>query len=83
MLANNFNTSTCFAILQLFKFMCFGSTFSCPHKEVPILRPPRMHRSTGSRTCPANAGTRNPRGLTRSAQDYTNHVDLNCIGKIE
>jgi len=39
------------------------------HKEFPILRPPRMHGSTGSRTCPANAGTRNPRGLTRSAQD--------------
>ena len=63
MLANNSSTSTCFAIFEPIKFMCFGSTFSCTHKEFPILRPPSMH------TCPANAGTRNPRGLTRSAQD--------------
>jgi len=69
MLANKFSTSTCFAIFELIKFMCYGSTFSCTHKEFPILRPPRMHRSTGSRTFPANAGTRNPRGLSRSAQD--------------
>ena len=31
--------------------------------------PTRMHSSMGSRTCPANAGTRNLRGLTRSAHN--------------
>ena len=69
MLANNFSTSTCFAIFELIKFMCFGSTFTFTHKPFPILHPPSMHSSTGSRACPANAGSRNPRGLTRSAQD--------------
>ena len=69
MLANNFSTSTCFAIFELIKFMCFGSTFGCPHKEFPIVLPPCMHSSTGSCTCPANAGTCNLRGLTRSVQD--------------
>ena len=69
MLANNFSTSTCFAIFELIKFMCFGSTFTFTHKPFPILHPPSMHSSTGSRTCHANAVTRNPRGLTRSAQD--------------
>jgi len=31
--------------------------------------PPRTKSSAGSRTRPANVGTRNPRGLTRPAQD--------------
>ena len=36
-------------------------------------RPPRTlkHSSAGSWTRPANAGTRNPRGLTRPVQDST------------
>ena len=40
MLTNNFNTSTYFAIFELIKFMCFGSTPSYPHKEFLNLRPP-------------------------------------------
>jgi len=60
MLANNFSyccTSTCFAIIELILFMCFGSTLGYPHKEFLNPRPPR---TSGSRTRPANAGTRNP-----------------------
>jgi len=41
MLVNNFSTSTCFAIFELIKFMCFGSTLSYPHKEFFNPRPPR------------------------------------------
>jgi len=41
MLANNFNTSKCFAISELIKFMCFGSTLIYPHEDFLILRPPR------------------------------------------
>jgi len=55
--------------------MCFGSTLSYPHKEFRSPHPPgskfKPHpTSTGtqssasSRTRPANAGTRNPCGLT-------------------
>jgi len=64
MLANKYSTSTCFAIFELIKFMCFGSTLSYPHKEFLIPRPPRTrskfnphpHRtrtqsSAGSRKC--------------------------------
>jgi len=41
MLANNFSscTSTCFAIFELIKFMCFGSTLSYPQKEFLNPRP--------------------------------------------
>jgi len=85
MLANNFSTSTCFAIFQLIKFMCFRSTLIYPHEEFLIPRPPRSkfnphlprtrtESSAGSRTRPANAGTRNPRGLTRPAQDSSSHA---------
>jgi len=84
MLANNFSTSTCFVIFEVIKFMCFGSTLSYPHEEFLIPRPTRTrsqfnpprtgtHSSAGSRTSPANAGTRNPRGLTRPAQDSSPH----------
>jgi len=41
MLANNFSTSTCFAIFELVKFMCFDSPFSYRTKNfhpVPILQ---------------------------------------------
>jgi len=80
MLANNFSTSTCFAIFELIKIMCFVSTLSYPHKEFLNPCPPgtrsrpaasstRTHGSAGSRTRPASAGTCNPRGLSRSAQD--------------
>ena len=86
MLTNNFSTSKCFAIFELIKFICFGSTLSYPHKEFLNPRPqqvqpaPAPHSSAGSRTLPANAGTRNPRGLTRPAQDsyiysYTTFFD--------
>jgi len=94
MLANSFSTSKCFAIFELIKFMCFGSThiyrtknFSSRARPAPAAsstraRPAaastrtRTQSSAGSRTRPANAGTRNPRGLTRSAQDsstYSKH----------
>jgi len=44
MLANHSNTLACFAIFKLIKFMCFGSTFSYPHKEkFLILRQPDTH----------------------------------------
>jgi len=68
----------CFAIFELIKFMCFGSTHIYPHEEFLIPRPPRTRskfnphshaKQCGFRTRPANAGTRNPRGLTRPAQD--------------
>jgi len=42
MLANNFSTSTCFAIFELIKFMCFGSTLIYPHEEFLILRPQQV-----------------------------------------
>ena len=42
MLANNFGTSTCFAIYELMKFMCFGSTLSYPHKEFLNPRPQQV-----------------------------------------
>jgi len=42
-----------------------------PTQNILILHPVRTHCSAGSRTRPANAGTRNPRWLTRPAQDYT------------
>jgi len=57
MLANNFSTSTCFAIYELVKFMCFDSTFSYRAKNF------------SSRNRPANAGTCNSRGLTQPAQN--------------
>jgi len=80
MMANNFSTSTCFAIFELIKFMWFGSTLIYPHKEFLIPRPPRTRSkfnqhpprtqsSGGSHTRSANAGARNPRGLTHLAQD--------------
>jgi len=31
----------CFAIFELIKFMCFGSTHIYPHEEFLIPRPPR------------------------------------------
>jgi len=70
-LANNFSTSTCFAVFKLIKFMCFGSTLIYPHEEFLNPRPLRTHTQSiaGFRTRPANAGTRNPRGLIRPAQD--------------
>jgi len=45
-------------------FTCIGSAFSYPYKEFLISRPPRTPTHN-----PANAGSRNPRGLTRPAQD--------------
>jgi len=44
------------------------STFSYLQKEFLIPRSPHTRSSAGSRARPANAGTRKPRGLTRSAQ---------------
>jgi len=41
MLAKKFCKSMFFAIFELIKFMCFGQTFSYPHKEFLIPRPPR------------------------------------------
>jgi len=41
MLANNFSTSMCFAILELIKFMHFASTLSYPLKEFVNPRPLR------------------------------------------
>jgi len=81
MLANNVITPTCFAIFQLIKFMCFGSTlvthtrdFSTRTRPAPNLTPAYPartypHSSVRSCTWPANVGTRNPPGLTRPAQD--------------
>jgi len=65
MLANNFSTSTFFAIFELIKFMCFGSTLIYTHKEFLIPRPPRSRTqsSAGSRTHPVNAVTATHVGL--------------------
>ena len=76
MLANDFSMSTCFAIFELIKLMCFGSTLSYPHKEFLKPRPPRTRTQSraGSRTRRANVSTRNPHGLTRPAQDSTRYT---------
>ena len=58
MLANNFSTSTCFAIFELVKFMCFDSTFSYRAKNF------------SSRVRPANAGTCNSRVSPARAELY-------------
>jgi len=86
MLAKNFNTSTCFAIFELIKFMCFGSTLIYPHNEFLNPHrskfnphPPRTQSSAGSRTRPANAGTRNPRGLSRPAQDSNTYIQMTFL----
>ena len=81
MLANNFHTSTCCAIFELIKFMCFGSTLKYPHKEFLIPRPPRTRtkynplppRSKFNTRPPLTLtrSTRNPRGLICPAQDST------------
>jgi len=52
--------------------MCFGSTLVTRSKNFSTRAHPARtypHSSVGSCTCPANVGTRNPRGLTRPAQD--------------
>jgi len=54
MLANNFSTSTCFAIFELIKFMCIGSTLIYAHEEFLIPRPPRT-RSKFNQHRPAPA----------------------------
>jgi len=70
MLANSFSTSTWFAMFELIKFICFGSTLSCPHKELHIPRllrnrtkynqlPPRS-KVTRSRPAPADIAVRVP-----------------------
>jgi len=61
MLANNLSTPTCFAIFELIKFMCFGSTLTRTKNFNP--RPPRTRTKCNPlppRTRPANAGSRNP-----------------------
>jgi len=58
-----YHTSTCFAIFDLIKFMCFGSALSYPHKEFLNPRPPRTKynplpprsKFNPPRTRPANA----------------------------
>jgi len=42
----NFSISTCFAIFELVKFMCFGLTLSYPHKEFLNPRPTRPAASS-------------------------------------
>ena len=85
MLANNFSTSVCFAIFELIKFMCFGSTLIYPHEEFLILHPQQVQpapalpcskinphaKQCGFEYPPANVGTRNLHGLTRPVQDST------------
>jgi len=39
--AGKYYTSTCFAIFELIKFTCVGSTLSYPLKDFLNLRPPR------------------------------------------
>jgi len=48
-------------------FTCIESTFRYPHKQFLIPRPPPQS-SAGSRTLPANAGTRNPRRTLPATQ---------------
>jgi len=87
MLANNVITHTCFAIFQLIKFMCFGSTLVTRTKNFSTRAHPARtypHSSVGSCTCPANVGTRNPRGLTLPAQDsILQSVRLKLYGEIK
>jgi len=80
MLANNFSTFMCFAIFELFMFVCFGSTLIYPHKEFLIPRPPRTRTqsSAGSRTRPANAGTRNPRANRAHLMHFC-HRAASCL----
>ena len=68
-----------FCSINFFAHVAFAgieSTSSYPHKEFLIPRPPRTHtyNSVGSHTRPANAGTRNTRGLTRPTQDSSGNA---------
>jgi len=65
--------------------MCFDSTHISPHEEFLIprpsrskfnLHPPHMQSNVGTRTCPVNAGTCNPHGLTYLAQDSSRQFIL-------
>ena len=56
MLANNFSTSTCFAIFELIKFMCFAQ-----HSVTA--------KNFSTRARPANVGSCNSRGLTQPTQN--------------
>jgi len=59
-----------FAIFELIKFKCFGSTLSYPHKKFLNPHPPRTRTqsSAGSCTRLANPGTRNSRGTLISVR---------------
>ena len=63
MLENTFSTSTCCAIFELIKFICFGSTLSYPYKEFLILCPPCTRTKFNPR--PSRTGTHSQCGLTR------------------
>jgi len=62
MLANNFSTSTCFAIFELIKFVLWLNTDLNAQRITQPAPAPQMR-------------TRNLRGLTRPAQDFTGHGD--------
>ena len=47
--------------------------YLAPHQVQTVLAPHLTHNSAGSRTRPAHARTRNPRGLTRPAQGSSWH----------
>jgi len=81
MLANNFSTCTCFAIFELIKFMCFGSRLSTRTKNFSTrARLAPAASSTRTRT-QSSAGARNPRGLTRPAQDSSVHISNHAQGR--
>ena len=83
--AGDFSTSKCFAICELIKFMCLGSVLSSQYLLKEFLNPRlhRTHSSAGSRPRPANAGTCNPCGLTRPAQDSNTHTYAAAKSAIE
>jgi len=66
MLGNNFSTSTCCAIFELIKLMCFGSTLSNPHKEFLNPCPARTkHNPLPPRPAASSTRTRRARIAVR------------------
>ena len=92
MLANNVITPTCFAIFQLIKFMCFGSTlvtrtnnFSTPARHEPKSTRARTdpHSSVGSCTC-RKCGYTQPAWVTpRRAGPYSTIRNTETVWRIK
>jgi len=78
----------CFAIFELMKFMCFGSTLSYPHKEILNPCPPRtkydllLSHPAASSTYPAHKAVRVPTPALQMRVVYLQPARVNplCAG---